>query len=334
MPESESAKIAVIGAGLSGLACARELAAANVAVEVFEKARGGGGRAATRRAGAYQFDHGAQYFTVRDARFGAEVDRWSRAGIVQPWSGRIVELGEGGSIINKDEPTRYVGVPGMTAPARALAAGVDVLWRARVKRIERNGSNWRLVLESGHAYDGFAGVVVSAPAPQSADLLRHDAPQLATACRAVEMQPCWSVMAAFEDPVGAEFDGAFINGRDVAWVARDSSKPGRRSEAECWVLQAGPDWSRRNLERDGPEVGRELLASFFDLGGWPYREPVHLDAHRWRFARSARPATAGCLFDSGARVAVCGDWLNGDRVEGAFTSGLRAAEAFIAGDLA
>jgi predicted NAD/FAD-dependent oxidoreductase len=334
MPESESAKIAVIGAGFSGLACARELAAADVAVEVFEKARGGGGRAATRRAGAYRFDHGAQYFTVRDARFGAEVDRWLRAGIVQPWSGRVVELGEGGSTIDKGEPTRYVGVPGMTAPARALAGGLNVLWRARVKRIDRSGSNWRLVLESGHAYDGFAGVVVSAPAPQSAELLRDAAPQLAAACRAVVMQPCWSVMAAFAEPIGAEFDGAFINGRDLAWAARNSGKPGRPTEPECWVLHAGPDWSRRNLERERSEVARELLTSLFELGGRPYQEALHLDAHRWRFARSARPATAGCLFDPDARVAVCGDWLNGDRVEGAFTSGLRAAEAFISGDLA
>jgi predicted NAD/FAD-dependent oxidoreductase len=331
---SDSAKIAVIGAGLSGLACARDLAAAGVAVEVFEKARGASGRAATRRTGGYHFDHGAQYFTVRDARFRAEVEKWSSEGIVQPWSGRIVELGEGGSMVEKGEPTRYVGVPGMTAPARALAAGLHVRFRAHVKTIERKGSSWRLVLECGKAHDGFAGVVISAPAPQSADLLRDSAPLLAAACDAVEMQPCWSVMAAFEQPVGAEFDGAFINGRDLAWAARNSGKPGRPTDAECWVLQAGPDWARSNLERDRTEVARDLLTSFFQIGDWPYQEPLHLDAHRWRFARSARPDSAGCLFDPDVRVAVCGDWLNGDRVEGAFTSGLVAAKGFIAGGLA
>ncbi len=331
---SDLAKIAVIGAGLSGLACARELAAAGVAVEVFEKARGAGGRAATRRSGSYHFDHGAQYFTARDARFRAEVQKWSSEGVVQPWSGRIVELGEGGSMVEKGEPTRYVGVPGMSAPARALAAGLDVRFRAQVKKIERRGASWRLVFEDGDRHDGFAGVVISAPAPQSADLLRDSAPLLAATCAAVEMQPCWSVMAAFERPVGSEFDGAFINGRDLAWAARNSGKPGRPTEAECWVLQAGPDWSQRNLERDRTEVACELLTSFFQIGDWPNQEPLHLDAHRWRFARSARPDGAGCLFDPDARGAVCGDWLNGDRVEGAFASGLLAAKGFIAGGVA
>ena len=71
MASEDSPKVAVIGAGVAGLTCARELARSGVDVGVFEKARGGGGRAATRRTGDYHFDHGAQYFTARDARFVA-----------------------------------------------------------------------------------------------------------------------------------------------------------------------------------------------------------------------------------------------------------------------
>jgi hypothetical protein len=318
--------VAVVGAGLSGLTLARELVRQGADVIVFEKARGSGGRVATRRDGVYHFDHGAQYFTVRDRRLAAELEGWVRDGVVRPWAARIVELGGGGAIVDKGEPTRYVGVPGMTAPARALAANLDVRYRARVRKIERKESRWCLALEGGEAHEGFDAIAVSAPAPQSADLLRDAAPHLAAACGAFVMQSCWSVMAAFEQPIGAEFDGAFINGRDLAWVARNSSKPGRSSAPECWVLQAGPDWSRRNLEREGSEVAGELLASFFAIGGWPERAPVHLNAHRWRFARSAQPASEGCLLDRESRVVVCGDWLSGNRFEGAFLSGLQAAQ--------
>ena len=64
------AKIAVIGAGLAGLTVARELSQYHQ-VTVFEKSRGVGGRLATRYAGDYEFDHGAQFFTAKSPQFQA-----------------------------------------------------------------------------------------------------------------------------------------------------------------------------------------------------------------------------------------------------------------------
>ncbi|MGH8831163.1 MAG: FAD-dependent oxidoreductase, partial [Polaromonas sp.] len=61
--------VAVVGAGIAGIACARTLAQAGHRVTVFEKNRGAGGRMATRDSEFGGFDHGVQYFTVRDARF-------------------------------------------------------------------------------------------------------------------------------------------------------------------------------------------------------------------------------------------------------------------------
>ena len=68
-------RYAVVGAGLAGLAAARALVAADRAVDLFEKSRGTGGRVATRRALGTTFDHGAQYFTVRDSGFSAALAR-------------------------------------------------------------------------------------------------------------------------------------------------------------------------------------------------------------------------------------------------------------------
>ena len=47
---------AVVGAGIAGLACARVLAEAGLEVRVFDKARGAGGRASTRRETGFSFD--------------------------------------------------------------------------------------------------------------------------------------------------------------------------------------------------------------------------------------------------------------------------------------
>ena len=68
---------AIIGAGMAGISAARTLVQAGHRVSVFEKSRGAGGRMATRETPFGNFDHGAQYFTVRDPRFAlADGGQW------------------------------------------------------------------------------------------------------------------------------------------------------------------------------------------------------------------------------------------------------------------
>ncbi|MCE3000724.1 MAG: FAD-dependent oxidoreductase, partial [Betaproteobacteria bacterium] len=104
-------RVAVIGAGIAGISCARQLRDAGHAVRVFDKSRGIGGRMATRRGESGTFDHGAQYFTARELRFRALVEALGASGVVAPYRGRIVHW-SGGSVtpVSGLEP-RYVGVP-------------------------------------------------------------------------------------------------------------------------------------------------------------------------------------------------------------------------------
>ncbi|NIV75394.1 MAG: FAD-dependent oxidoreductase, partial [Gammaproteobacteria bacterium] len=87
-------RVAVVGAGMSGLAAARTLKDQGFAVTVLERARKVGGRTAHRKRGEHVFDHGAQYFTARDPGFARHVASWVHAGLVGPWTGHIVALGE------------------------------------------------------------------------------------------------------------------------------------------------------------------------------------------------------------------------------------------------
>ena len=67
------ADVLVIGAGMTGIACARQLQVAGLDVVLLDKGRGIGGRMATRRVElggqTIRFDHGAQYITARSADF-------------------------------------------------------------------------------------------------------------------------------------------------------------------------------------------------------------------------------------------------------------------------
>ena len=74
MPAASVRRVAIVGAGMAGIACARTLAQAGHAVTVFERAPHSGGRTAALASPFGSFDTGAQYFTVRDARFQRALD--------------------------------------------------------------------------------------------------------------------------------------------------------------------------------------------------------------------------------------------------------------------
>ena len=317
------ARIAVVGAGLAGLACAQRLHAQGCAVTLFDKARRPGGRLATRRADGLLFDHGAQYATARGAGFQAFI---AEAGdLIAPWDPAAAH-------------PRWVGVPGMSAFAQAAERrGIGTLHANRqVTFISRGADGWRLrhqdaatvrpgaVTDAGERAGPFDRLVLALPPTQAAPLLASLAHAFAEAAAAVEMQPCWCLMLAFDERQPGP-DTRTLEDGPPSWIARDSSRPGRAPLPDTWIVHASPSWSRDHLEH---EVGfvrpalREAFAATTGIGA----EPRLAAVHRWRYARTETPLGRACLWDP-AGLAVCGDWCLGAKVEAAFDSGRAAAEA-------
>ncbi|MEM9702367.1 MAG: FAD-dependent oxidoreductase, partial [Planctomycetota bacterium] len=314
-PETPAPRVAVIGAGIAGLTAARTLQDAGWAVEVFDKGRGVGGRSSTRREGEngeLTFDHGAQYFTVKDDRFRRYVDAWVEQGVVAKWAGRIAAL-ERGELTFKDSADRYVGVPCMSSLPRHLASELSVHSRRPVAAIERAGDRWRLRLADGEAADGFDTVLVTAPAPQTAALL-DGLTDLADSVRTARQQASWAALLAFESDLNPPFDGIFLNDQTLpdgspnplAWASRETSKPKRPGAPDRWVLHAAPDWSEEHVDREPTDVLPDMVDAFRSLfkqaTGKLIPEPSFSVAHRWRYAQVAAAALADrpgeCLFDA------------------------------------
>jgi predicted NAD/FAD-dependent oxidoreductase len=307
-PATRSAKgFAIVGAGLAGLACADELAAAGHYVTLFDKARGPGGRMSTRRTatelGDASFDHGAQYFTARKLGFQALVERWEALGLAARWP-------EAGA-------DAWVGVPSMNAPVKNMAAAHDVRSSARVDALLRDAAGWRLQGE-GFPEQLFDGVVIALPAEQAAVLLEPLDAAMAQHAAATISAPCWTAMMALAEPLPAGTTTLRDCG-PIGWAARNSSKPGRTGP-ETWVIQANPAWSREHLEADAAWVTQALLSSLADCLRIAIPEPVCAMSHRWRYARSGAHG-AGLLYHAEYDLGVCGDWLIGPRVENAWQSG-------------
>ncbi|MEM9354694.1 MAG: FAD-dependent oxidoreductase [Pseudomonadota bacterium] len=320
-----SPQVAVIGAGVSGLVCARTLQDHGINVTVFEKSRGPGGRMSTRRTDeGYQFDHGAQYFTARDPRFRRYIDSWQHDGTVASWNGRIVML-QGGEVIGEKSGTdRYVAVPGMNSVCQHLASDLNVHYGTKVSPLQRSNANWQLMDGDSNALGTFDAVIVSAPAAQTADLLTS-VPGLAERARSSAMSGCWAVMVALEQGLQLPFQGAFVHESPLSWIANNRSKASRSPQPETWILHASPEWSEANMQCEPDDVEAQLLAEFWRSIGKAAVEINYSTAHRWRFALPTSPLETRCLFDTELKVGACGDWCGGPRVEGAFLSGAAMA---------
>jgi predicted NAD/FAD-dependent oxidoreductase len=212
----------------------------------------------------------------------------------------------------------------MNAVAKHMAASVRVVTESRVDRLLRQDSTWSVRGIQDQDLGTFDAVVLALPAGQSVDLLAG-IPALAEKAAQSTFAPCWAVMAGFERRLDITFDAAFVHNSPLSWIARNSSKPGRPA-AECWVLHASPSWSTQHFDDSPEDVFAGLAGEFRRVVGLPGCQPVHLVAHRWRYALPTDPLTSTCLWDAAARIAVAGDWCNGSRIEGAFLSGLSAAE--------
>lgn len=316
-------RVSIVGAGIAGLSAARALKDRGHDVVVYERSSIAGGRAGTRQIRGIEmprglsgatiaFDHGAQYFTVRDDRFSALAAEWERDRVIARWPGRIVSFdGEGWEDV--DETTnRYVGTPGMSAIAAALARGIEIVYGQRIESLDR------LPADADH-------VVVATPAPAAAALVSQ-IPALAAQVSRVRMVPSWTVAAAFEERVAARFDAAFVNGSPLGWIARNTSKPKRDWKVDTWVLQAATAWSAAHIDDRADDVGAFLMEAFEDLISAGLPRAFYATVHRWRHATADPPLAVGAMHDRQARITVCGDWCLGSRIEDAYLSGLTAAE--------
>ena len=329
-------KVAVIGAGISGLAAARTLQDHGIPVTVFDKGRGVGGRMSARRTEAGgSFDHGAQYFTARDPRFKRYVDSWVDQGLVANWPDetagadqKIVVIEAGSIQSESSSQDRYVAVPAMNAICKHLASDLTVHVKTRIEKITAAGDGVSLTDDDGNDLGTFDRLIVSAPAAQAAELL-VDFPTLAKPIAEIEMKACYAAMVSFEEPLTDQWVGAFLHESFLSWTARNSTKPSRNREQENVVIHATPEWTAEHWEDEPDDVAQAMLREFWRVTGIDPRDTTHLQVHRWKYAIADTDAGTGCFANESAVVIACGDWANGSRVEGAFLSGMAAAGRII-----
>ncbi|RRR69747.1 MAG: FAD-dependent oxidoreductase [Candidatus Viridilinea halotolerans] len=337
--------IAIVGAGVAGLAAGRALTQAGHTVSIFEKSRGVGGRLATRRVGDFCIDHGAQLIKAPSASLLALVQESGSAYELNApvWTfdgmGRVVPGDPG-----MNTETKWVWQHGNNAFAQYMAQGLNVSLERSVAALLRVGEGYEVVDTSGERVGPFEVVLLTAPAPQSAAVLAASdidpdvRSELLAALQPARYRPCISLALAYpQRPTPPWY--ALVNTdrlHPITWLACEHAKPGRTPEGYGLMLaQMAPAWSQTHWEALAKETYDQeslipapvadvhtYICGMLDVDLEP---PLWVDIHRWRYALA--DTSCGVAASAGrAGIFVAGDMeLGQGRAHLAISSGWAAA---------
>jgi len=312
-------RVAIVGAGLSGLVAARRLVEAGVDVTIVDKGRAPGGRLATRRIGDATLDHGAQFFTIRTPAFQRQVDDWIDRGLVSIWSHGFV---------SDDGHARYIAVDGMNSLAKDLAVGLDVRCSTMaftIRPADAGAAGWQVVIDDGSTVDSEA-VIVTTPLPQAFSLLVDSGIDLDEAMIRTDYDRTIALLATLDGTPEVPAPGGVQGPNpDISFVADNQAKG--VSAAPAITVHASANWSEAHWDDDLDDL-RTLLVDLSSrwIGA---AKVVEAQVKKWRFATPRSPWPDPCWVAPGGTIVLAGDAFDGPRVEAAHNSGLAAAHALV-----
>lgn len=332
----------VVGAGVSGLAAARELTRRGQRVIVLERAKGVGGRCASRTLGGQRVDYGVAYLHGSHPHFLGDLEALGpdteSAGLVHGWPRRVVNPRLACQPDSFTQNQRRFGVvAGVSAFPQALAAGLDVRIRRAVQWLAPAQGAIDALLADGSRFRA-PRVVLAMAAPQALRLIEPLAPRLGGGegvldrLGALDHVPCLTVVAGYpiSSPAPA-FDLAHpLETTILRSLAHESTKRPKATE-RVLVLQARERYSSEHLDRDAEVWVRDMVWEAGEMLGEWAGQPLWTYPHRWTWARLRQGSSAGgpapwLEAEGGGFLGLCGEAFSPPGgVEGAFLSGIELA---------
>ena len=322
-------KIAIIGAGLAGISLA-SLIKDKFNIKIFEKSRGVGGRMSTRKSFPFTFDHGAQFFKIETKEFLEFASEMLHKNIIKPWNFKYAHY-DGNDLkkitILKNKDKYFVGVPHMDSIVKYLSNDLDILLNTKVEKILKKNHKWQLIDQNKKIHAEYDWIVLSLPAEQSFNFISKDT-NFYSSIKKIKMKGCFSLMIGFEKPIILNFDAAFIENKDISWIAVNSSKPARKGKYSI-IVNSSYEFAKKNINTPKIKVLSHLYEETRKFINQNLANPTLKNLHQWMYVEAEKAPIKDFFIDTNKNIGVCGDWFLNSRVENAFTSALKLSKQII-----
>ena len=315
-------RIAIIGAGISGLTLAQELK--DIAeITVYEKARGVGGRMSARYADSFVFDHGTQCFTARTKEFNDFLTPYTGNGIITQWSGEVINLEKGRPASKRKWYERhYVASPNMNSLCKKMAENLHLHIGTEIISVNKQqDGSWLLIGEESKKIGSYDLVICTAPPAQTMNLFEKYLPER-NDINETNMHACFSLMIGFNKPWDQDWIAAKVHNNAIKWISVNSTKPGRNKANTCFVAHSHNTWANKHIEEDISLVQSKLIKIFEEVTEINCDNADYVSIHRWRYAIVCETKKSGPYFDVVQKLAITSDWTCTSRIEEVWLSAM------------
>ena len=208
----------IIGSGVSGSTIAHILSK-KYNVEIFDKARGLGGRASNKRFIKKQsFDHGVQYISPKSKLFIKYIQKLHKNKILKIWDDNHLDF----TFEKKPFSTKYIGRKANNDLVKYNLKKIKQSFAAPIEKIEFKKYFWEITLKNKSKHQ-FKSLIITCPFPQLKKLAKQYLDKNVLKLK-VQMQPNITVMLALKNQKNLPISSIKFNDDILAWAANENSK--------------------------------------------------------------------------------------------------------------
>ena len=307
----------ILGSGIAGSTIAN-LLSKKYTVEVFDKARGPGGRASTKRFKLdLGFDHGAQYISPKTKKFKKFISYLTQKRILKTWNGSHLDF-----ILNiKNDDIKYIGKIANNDICKYQLKNIKQNYFSNITKIEYKKDYWLVSLNNDKKYK-FKRLILTCPFPQLKKIARKYLSKKLLGLN-VKMEPNITVMLALKNLRNLPISSAKFKDNILAWASNENSKKRFTSKINLWTLQSSSIWANKVINKYKKRkvyYTNNIINRFFSLTGLKASKIEYKDIHGWKYSYNKKPTNLKSYWDKKYQLGVCCDWFLGPKAEHAWLS--------------
>ena len=306
----------VLGSGIAGSTIAN-LLSKKYSVHVFDKARGPGGRSSNKRfKNNLSFDHGVQYISPKSKPFIKYVHKLYKNKILKSWDDDHLDF----TFEKKPFSTKYIGRKANNDLVKYNLKNIKQSFASPIEKIDFKKYFWEITLKNKSKHQ-FKSLIITCPFPQLKKLAKDYLDKNILKLK-VQMQPNITVMLALKNQKTLPISSIKFDDDILAWAANENSKKRFKSNINLWTLQATLNWSKRTINKYKTDrsIMNQLITRFMKLTGFEKNKIIFKKIHGWKYSYNYEKTPYLSIWNKKINLGVCGDWLNGPKVENAWLS--------------